>query len=149
MLSDRLNGGMEVEFRRGTSDERLEANVTQDGVATTWLLNIGPSIRYYGMRTGPVSPYLRTKLSVGWSGSDLHINDDLQRDETGFNIQGSLALGAEWYPTRQIAIGAYTGVQYLHTSADIVDNLAGVKRERSTDTYGTFRSGLELQLFFR
>jgi hypothetical protein len=149
MMTDRINGGVEVDFRYGDSEEDVVSNVSIRGTVTTWELNIGPSVKFYGLRTGPVSPYLRFKASVGWASSKFQLVNSVQRDEDRFNLQGSAALGAEWYPIRQLAIGAHTGFQWLRTTLDRAENDGSIVRNRVTDTLGTFRSGLELHFFFR
>ena len=149
MMGDRFNAGLELEYRRGDGEETLDAQVVTRGEAESSTLAIGPSVKYYGLRSGPVSPYLRGKFQVGWTDSELTQNDQLLQDSESFTIQGSVAIGAEWYPVRQLALGFHTGFQYLHTTTDITDNVANLTRDRSTDTFGTFRSGIELHLFFR
>lgn len=149
MFTDRINAGIEAEIRSGESSEELDAQVVTRGVATTDLFTIGPSIKLYGMRGGPVSPYLRAKVQMGWERRKLTQNEDLLRDEDFAVKQGSVSLGAEWYPIRALGIGFHTGLQYLRSNGTIVDNLGNLTRERESTTYGTFRSGLEVHFFFR
>lgn len=149
MLTDRINAGVEVEVRSGESSEVLDAQVVSRGVATTDLFTVGPSVKVYGMRDGPVSPYLRAKVQMGWERLKLTQNDDLIRDEDFEVRQGSVAVGAEWYPVRALGIGFHTGVQYLRSTGTVVDNLGNLTRERESTTYGTFRSGIEVHFFFR
>ena len=84
---------------------------------------------------------------MGWDDEKLTIQDEVQRVEDVFRIQGSLSIGAEWYPIRYLGIGAHAGLQLLQESFDSVAN--DVSRDRSTTTWGTFRSGLELHFYFR
>jgi len=149
MITDRINGGVEIDFRYGNSEEDVDSNVSVTGTAKTWHFNVGPSVKFYGLRSAPVSPYLRFKGSVEWAGAKSTIQNLVLRDQDEFSMQGSVALGAEWYPIRQLAIGAHTGFQWLHTTLDRSENDASIVRDRVTDTLGTFRSGLELHFFFR
>ncbi|MBT8338234.1 MAG: hypothetical protein KJO11_16725 [Gemmatimonadetes bacterium] len=147
MLTDRLALGMELDLRRIDSEETIDASVISRGDATSSDYTIGPTIKWYGTRDTPVSPYLRAKFAVGWDDEELIIQDEVQRVEDIFRYQGSLSIGAEWYPIRYLGIGAHAGLQWLNESYDSAVN--DVIRDRSTTTWGTFRSGLELHFYFR
>jgi hypothetical protein len=147
MLSDRLALGMELDLRSIDSEETVDASVISRGDATSTDYTIGPTIKWYGSRDTPVSPYLRAKIALGWDDEELIIQDEVQRVEDVFRYQGSLSIGAEWYPIRFLGVGAHAGLQWLRESYDSVTG--DVIRDRSTTTWGTFRSGLELHFYFR
>jgi hypothetical protein len=84
---------------------------------------------------------------VGWDDSELIVQGDQQQYQDTFTIQGSLSLGAEWYPLRYLSIGGHAGLQWLRDDVDSAAN--GIVRDRTTTSWGTFRSGLEVQFYFR
>jgi hypothetical protein len=85
---------------------------------------------------------------LGVIGGDHHDGAlEVQRVEDIFRYQASLSIGAEWYPIRYLGIGAHAGLQWLNESYD--STAGNVIRDRSTTTWGTFRSGLELHFYFR
>ena len=147
MMTDRLALGMELDLRSIESDETVDASVISNGDAVSTDYTIGPTIKWYGTRDAPVSPYIRAKVALGWDEEQLVIQDELQRTQDIFTVQGSLSIGAEWYPIRYLGIGAHAGLTWLNESFDSVVN--DVTRDRSTTTWGTFRSGLELHFYFR
>ena len=98
-------------------------------------------------RDTPVSPYLRGKFAVGWNDNELIIQGDQQQYQDIFTIQGSLSLGAEWYPLRYLSVGGHAGLQWVRDTVDSASN--NIVRERTSTSWGTFRSGLELNFYFR
>lgn len=147
MLTDRLSLGLELDLRSTDSEETLQASVESRGEATSTDHTIGPTVKWYGTRDTPVSPYLRAKVAFGWDDEELFIQGERQRYEDLFRIQASLSLGAEWYPLRFLGVGGHAGFQWLRDTVDSEAN--DVARDRTTTTWGTFRSGLELNFYFR
>lgn len=152
MITDRANLGLEVDFDFSAAESDVTTQSGQgavDGESDNWSVAIGPSLRWYGLRDSPVSPFLRTKVSVGWGGSSLELNDALQRERNDFTVQGSLAIGAEWYPIRWLGIAGHTGVVASRTWTDVLNNAARNDTELRSWNVRTFRSGVQLNLYFR
>lgn len=147
MLTDRLAVGLELDLRDTDSEETLESNITTRGQARSTDHTIGPTLRWYGSRDTPVSPYLRAKMAFGWDDDELIIQGDQQQYQDLFTLQASLSLGAEWYALRYLSVSGQAGIQWRRDTVDSAAN--GVSRDRSTTTWGTFRSGLALNFWFR
>lgn len=150
MVTDRANVGLEVDLNWSDGDQEIQqSGLTVRAEGTTWSLAVGPSLRWYGSRMGPVSPYLRTKVSVGWERSHLEVNGERRSEDETFTVLGSLAIGAEWYPVERLGIGGHTGVAW--TTSDIESrNLANESSSDSaTSNVRTFRSGLVVSFYFR
>lgn len=150
MMTDRLSLGLEIDLRTSDADEKITSNasnVVTRGQATSTDHTIGPTLKWYGTRETPVSPYVRAKVAVGWDDNELVVQGDQQQYQDTFTIQGSLSIGAEWYPLRYLSIGGHAGLQWLRDDVDSAAN--GIVRDRSTTSWGTFRSGLEVQFYFR
>jgi hypothetical protein len=150
MITDRLALGLELDLRTSDADEIITSsasNVVTTGRATSTDHTFGPTLRWYGTRETPVSPYVRAKVAVGWNDSELIVQGDQQQYQDTFTIQGSLSLGAEWYPLRYLSIGGHAGLQWIRDDVDSAAN--GIVRDRTTTSWGTFRSGLEVQFYFR
>ena len=149
MFSDRLHGAVEVTYRRAdVSDdpEALSVGVKANALSGEWL--IGPTVRFYGAQRGPVVPYLRAKVGFGNAVSDLTIGGSDLRDQDTFTIQGSVAIGAEWYPVKGIGISGHTGFQYSRETMERY-NENDILLKRTTDNLGTFRSSLMLSFYFQ
>lgn len=147
MITDRLAVGLELDLRDTDSEETVQANITTRGEARGTDHTIGPTLRWYGSRDTPVSPYLRTKVAMGWDDDELIIQGDQFQYQDLFTIQASLSLGAEWYALRYLSVSGHAGLQWRRDTIDSSAN--GVMRDRTTTTWGTFRSGLELNFYFR
>lgn len=150
MMTDRLALGLEVNLRTSDSDETIvstTSNVATTGRGTSNSHTFGPTLKWYGTRDTPVSPYLRAKVAVGWADNELVIQGDQQQYQDTFTIQGSMSIGAEWYPLRHLSVGGHAGLQWLRDDIDSSAN--GIVRDRSNTSWGTFRSGLEVQFYFR
>lgn len=152
MVGDRMNLGLEAEFTWADGDqevEQVESGILIRSEGTTWDLLIGPSLRWYGDRIGPVSPYLRSRLSVGWGGSELFVNDERQRHSDSFAMQASVGVGAEWYPISRLGVGGHTGVSFTRNRTKDMNEQNGSQAESITRNVRTFRSGLVVNFYFR
>ena len=150
MMTDRLALGLEIDLRTSDADETVTSSassVVTTGRATSTDHTLGPTLKWYGTRDTPVSPYVRAKVAVGWDDNELIVQGDQQQYQDTFTIQGSLAIGAEWYPLKYLSIGGHAGLQWLRDEIDSSAN--GIARDRSATSWGTFRSGLEVQFYFR
>ncbi len=147
MFTDRLALGLELDLRDSDSRETVESNITTRGEARSTDHTVGPFVKWYGARDTPVSPYLRGKLALGWDDGELIIQGDQQQYQDLFTVQASLSLGAEWYALRYLSVSGHAGLQWRRDTIDSSAN--GVMRDRETTTWGTFRSGLELNFWFR
>ena len=147
MFTDRLAVGLELDLRDTDSRETVESNITTRGEARSTDHTVGPFVKWYGARDTPVSPYLRGKLALGWDDGELIIQGDQQQYQDLFTVQASLSLGAEWYALRYLSVSGHAGFQWRRDTIDSSAN--GVMRDRETTTWGTFRSGLELNFWFR
>jgi hypothetical protein len=147
MITDRLALGLELDLHGSDAEETVVSNFTSRGTATNSEHSIGPTAKWYGTRDTPVSPFVRAKIAFGWDDSELIIQDQQQQYSDAFVIQGSVALGAEWYPLRYLSVGGHAGLQWLRETVDSSAN--GISRDRTTTSWGTFRSGLELNYYFR
>ena len=151
MVGDRINLGLEADLNWADGEQRVEPD---DGIptraeGTTWTASVGPTVRWYGSRIGPVSPYLRSRLAIGWGGSELYVNDVRQNEEESVSVNLSLGIGAEWYPVSGIGIGGHTGIQWTRTDTDRRSDSQGTDYDGTTQNLRTFRSGLVISFYFR
>ena len=65
-----------------------------------------------------------------------------------FTVQGSVAIGAEWFPLKGIGVSGHTGFQYSREKMDR-RNENDQLLERTTINYGSFRSSLVFSFYFR
>jgi hypothetical protein len=151
MFGDRANVGLEAELDWADGNQTViqEGGLRVEAEGTTWSFLVGPSVRWYGLRSGPVSPYLRTKLAVGWGGSELFVNENRQNEDDFFRFQASVAVGAEWYPIRWLGVGGHTGLVWQRTDTEAVNDNSGNTLEGATKNLRTFRSGLMVNFYFR
>lgn len=147
----RINVGFEVDYRnREATDEGTSAFVSPNTRTRDDLIIFGPSVRYYVSNSGPVAPYVRA--AFGWQRRDIEVEqinsgNPLQNQQEEATIW-RLAVGADWFPARNVAVGFFTGIVGLALDSDIELGSAGTIT-RKNDNFSTFKSGLELQLFFR
>jgi hypothetical protein len=126
--NDRTNVGLDLGFGYASiHDAGSTASAHQ------WHLNAGPAIKKYFNATTHVAPFGRFGVSGGYfhAPSEHHVT-----------VGAQAGLGADWFPTDQISIGGYTGLQA---------NLNRVQqsgRTRNNWDAGTFLSALTLHIYF-
>lgn len=103
-------------------------------------LSIGPALKRYWWRQGPVSPFLHTGLAGTYRRTE-GAGSSAWRFGGGF----TLGLGADWFPAEGISIGGHTGVSasYLWTTDD--DEVPAIENLLVTDL---FTSTLSFHLYF-
>ncbi len=149
MFTDQIHGAIEFTYRRANAEDNPSSpTVGISAEANTGEWSVGPTIRYYGPQSGPVVPYLRAKFAFGNAISDLRLAQDQVRDEDTFTLEGSLAIGGEWFPVKGIGVSGHTGFQFARASLERL-NENGDLLERTTDNYGTFRSSLTFSFYFQ
>jgi len=150
MFGSRLNVGLEVDYRnKEAEDKGSSAFISSNTITRDDLVIFGPSVRYYLKTTGPVAPYARASLGIQRRDieiSQINTEDSLQNQEESSTIW-RLAIGADWFPTEGVAIGFFTGIVGVVTDTDIELGNNGTITRRN-DNLSTFKSGIELQLFF-
>lgn len=150
MFGSRVNVGLEIDYRSEEStDEGSSGFISPNTVTRDDLVVFGPSVRYYLTTDGPVAPYARA--SLGWQRQDVEIerinsSEQLQNQQQTATIW-RLAVGADWFPTDDVAIGFFTGIVGVVADTDIELGSNGTITRRN-DNLSTFKSGIELQLFF-
>lgn len=150
MFGSRFNVGFEVDYRnKEIEDSGSSAFISSNTVTRDDLVVFGPSVRYYLTTDGPVAPYVRAAL--GFQRRDIEIaqintEDNLQNQEESSTIW-RLAIGADWFPTENVAIGFFTGLVGVVVDTNIELGNNGTITRRN-DNLSTFKSGIELQLFF-
>lgn len=150
MIGDRINVGVEVDLSWSDGEqENRQSGLEIRTKAQNWNVLVGPSIRWYGDRMGPVSPYLRARVAMGKGGYELDVNEDRRREEESVDYQATLGIGAEWYPISRIGIGGHTGIQWVRRSIDLHDKGSGSSGSLMTQNVRTFRSGLVINFYFR
>jgi len=148
MFGDRLHGSLELVWRNADvvdDSHDIQVGIDAQAVQTEWL--IGPTVKFYGAQSGPVVPYLRGKIGFGNSRSDLSLANEQLRDQDTFRVESSVAIGAEWFPTRGVSFSGHTGFQFSRDSMKRYNEDRQLL-ERVTDNYGTFRSGVALSFYF-
>ena len=148
MFTDRLHASLEFVWRTADAEDdahNIQVGVDAQAIQTEWLF--GPTVKFYGAQAGPVVPYLRGKFGFGNSRSDLSLAGTKVRKQDTWRWEGSVAIGAEWFPTEGIGLSGHTGLQY---SRDYMErfNENNDLLERWTYNYGTFRSGVTLSFYF-
>jgi hypothetical protein len=142
--------GIEIDYRySSTTDENSTQQLGPDAINRDRRFVVGPSIKRYLRVRDRIGAYLRGSFGVGWR--DI----ELERPRTGIierdtkDVQEILraAIGADWFPFDGVAIGAFTGIVGVHSTLEVqISNAGSVKR--TTWTWNTFRSGIELQYYF-
>jgi len=147
--TDRLHVGVEVDLREASiEDDVSDITLGVDTRVANSDFAIGPVAKWYGRPVGPVVPFLRGRVVVGWGDQVFEQAGAEQWREDSFQIAASLGIGAEWFPMRQISFSGYTGVQTTRSTRDRVF-ASGSTAERTIVNSGTFRSALSIAFYFR
>ena len=146
---ERLYGGLELEVREASiEDEPSDPTAgVRSKVASSDFL-VGPVVRWYGEAVGPVIPFLRARVAVGWGDETFRQASEIRYTEETFEVAGSLAVGAEWFPMRQVSFSGHTGLAISRLDRErILDT--GATAERTVFNSGTFVSALSIRFYFR
>lgn len=150
MIGARTNLGFEADYRyTRAEDDASTPQLGPDLVARRSRIVLGPTVKRYLRERGPVAAYVRASAAWGWSDDELErpAGGAVERDTKETTQLYRVALGADWFPFPELAIGAFTGIVAVRD--DIEVQVAGVgTATRKTTTWNTFRSGIELQYYF-
>ena len=147
--TDRLHLGVELDLREASVEEDVtDVALGVDTKVARSDFAIGPVARWYGRAVGPVIPYLRARAVVGWGDQTFEQAGQQQYADDSFLVAASLAIGAEWFPMRQVALSGYTGLQVRREVRERVLNSGG-SSEQTLFNSGTFRSALSIHFYFR
>lgn len=150
MFGDRMNLGMEVDLDYAEGEQTVRQGDTEVHVdVNSWVVVVGPSLRWYGNRVGPVSPYLRTTASVGWGGAETFVNGNEQRNDDEFILDATLGIGAEWYPLRWLGIAGHTGFRWTRIDSTSPPDRNDTEVAATEQFFSSFRSGLVASFYFR
>ncbi|HEX6939870.1 MAG TPA: hypothetical protein VF158_10700 [Longimicrobiales bacterium] len=139
MLSHRTNLGIDVHvsFRRRDGS-------SPDDPHTIWGFAAGPAVkRYLPWISGPVAPFIYGGADLMWNHDSF--GDDIERG-LGLGLAGG--VGVEWFPTRQISIGGFTGLRAEYGRATHENEATDFEETDSTFMMNTFRSSLALHIYF-
>ena len=145
MMSDRIKLGLELDLSYVSIEDEVEGPFGDD--VTLEQYAVRPTFTWYGLRNEVVSPFLRGAVRYGWSsakGTSSGI-----REIASQVVGGTAAVGAEWYPLRWLGVSGFTGFQVTRTEEEIISDTDRLVRDRTTWSYATFRSGLNLTFYFR
>lgn len=139
-FSPRLQLGLEVAADRNTT--QIPGSGSDPERQTT--LSIQPAVKLYGANLGPLRPYGYAALRAQWATHDF--NGDANHFTThGFG--GGVGIGIDWFPVERVSIGGHAGVNALW-SRDRMSSTGFPDTKVSHTDFGTFDSGLRVQLFF-
>lgn len=146
MVSDRTNLGVTVGFAR-TSREREQEDPDATFEETGTELQLGLAARRYLSQLRSASPYLQGRLFGSLSTVDHE--GDLEDRAEGRSLGGELALGAEWFPVRQLSVSGHTGLRVVGSwfEQEATDPL-GQRVETTASTIASFTSALSLSIYF-
>lgn len=135
--SEHLALGLMVDGRVVFSDREDSL----EGLSSSDLaLSIGPALKRYWWREGPVSPFLHSGLSGTYRRTEAGATASWR-----FGGRLSLGIGADWFPTEGVSIGGHTGLgaSYLWTTRN--DEFA---TDQTLFVLDLFTSALTLHLYF-
>ena len=147
--TDRLHLGVELDLREASVEEDVtDIELGVDSKVAASDCAIGPVARWYGQAVGPVLPFVRARALVGWGDQTFEQAGQEQYTDDSFRVAGSLAIGAEWFPMRQVSFSGYTGIQ---VSREVRKRVlaSGESAEQTRFNSGTFRSALSIHFYFR
>jgi hypothetical protein len=151
MRSERMNLGWEIGLEANQSWGRHESATGNESTqsATGAVVTVGPRFRRYIETQHRVVPFVQTGASVGYSfgRSEAEQDGSASREESGHSglLEGSLGLGAEWFPTSRVSVSGYTGmntgVRYsTRNGSGDSSSMWGLRA-------GTFTSGLSFRIY--
>lgn len=129
--------GLTVDGTLAFSDrENPDGDVSSSELA----FSVGPALKRYWWRDGPVSPFFHTGLSGIYRRAEVGATSSWR-----FGGGLTVGLGADWFPAEGISIGGHTGLgaSYLWTT----DN-DDVPSDRTLLVIDLFTSALTVHLYF-
>ncbi|HEX7117674.1 MAG TPA: hypothetical protein VF212_02745 [Longimicrobiales bacterium] len=140
MRSPRTNLGIDVNLSLRRNED------SDEDALTDWGITAGPAIkRYFPWTSGPVAPFFYGGVNLSWRSNDLGGGGTVERT-LGLGLSGG--VGVEWFPTRQISIGGYTGLHAGYSRETQENEALDLEASRSAFNLNTFRSSLTLHIYF-
>jgi hypothetical protein len=154
MRSERTNIGWEfglgAQQRWGRFESAAGSESTQSGTGA--FVTVGPRFRRYLETDHRVVPFVQTGVSVGYAfqrseSEASHEGTQLARGESGHSgiLEGSLGLGAEWFPTSRVSVSGFTGLNSGVTYS--TRSLSGASSRDWGLSANTFTSGLSFRIY--
>jgi len=149
MATSRLHVGLEVNLQAAEVEQDVNRpTLGFNSRVETQDLAFGPVLKWYGSGVGPVTPFLRFRGLVGWGNEQITVEGEPFRETDTTILGAALAVGAEWFPIRQLSLSGYTGFDYTRQTLERLD-FDGDVVERTGSDFGTFRSALSVTFYFR
>ena len=149
MATSRLHVGLEVNLQAAEVEQDVNRpTLGFNSKVETKDFAFGPVLKWYGSGVGPVTPFLRLRGLIGWGSEQITIEGQPFRETDTSILAAALAIGAEWFPIRQLSLSGHTGFDYTHQTLERLD-FDGDLIERTGTNFGTFRSALTVTFYFR
>lgn len=149
MVTSRLHLGLEANLQAAEVEQDVNRpTLGFNSEVESWDFAFGPILKWYGSGIGPVTPFLRFRGLIGWGSEQITVESEPFRETDTSILGASLAIGAEWFPIRQLSLSGYTGVDYTRQSLERLE-FDGDLIERAGSDFGTFRSALAVTFYFR
>lgn len=149
MATSRLQVGLEVDLQAAEAEQDVNRpTLGFNSTLESTDIAVGPTLRWYGSGVGPVVPFLRFRGLYGWGKEKITIGDEPFRETDTRVLAGSLSIGAEWFPIRQLSVSGHTGLEVSRSTFERED-FDGDLIEQTRNQTGTFRSALAVHFYFR
>jgi hypothetical protein len=149
MATSRLLVGLEVDLQSAAVEQDVNRpTVGFNSRVESQDFAIGPVLKWYGGDVGPLVPFLRLRGLIGWGTEQITVEEEPFRETDTTILAASLAIGAEWFPIRQLSLSGYTGFDYSHRTLERLE-FDGDLIERTGTDFGTFLSALAVTFYFR
>ena len=153
MRSERTNVGWEIGFgaEQAWSTFETELGNESEQSTTNVAVSVGPSVRRYTDVGQRVSPFVQTGASVGYGYQRSQHSPgrgsaaEVVQSAHSIVFNGSLGIGAEWFPLSRVSLSGYTGVNAgaLYATSERSDNSANMWSLRA----GTFTTALSFRIY--
>ena len=154
MRSERTNVGLEIGFggEQTWSTFNAESGNESDQSTTRVAVSVGPRFRRYTDVGQRVSPFVQTGASVGFGYQRSEHSPgsggggEVVQSGHSVELNGSLGIGAEWFPLSRVSLSGYTGVNAgaAYATSKTSHSSANGWRLRA----GTFTTGLSFRIYF-
>ncbi|MBW3552068.1 MAG: hypothetical protein KY466_01090 [Gemmatimonadetes bacterium] len=129
--------GLTVDGTLAFSDrENPDGDVSSSEVA----FSVGPALKRYWWRDGPVSPFFHTGLSATYRRAEVGATSSWR-----FGGGLTVGLGADWFPVQGISLGGHTGLGASYLWATDNDDVPG---DQSLLVIDLFTSALTVHFYF-
>jgi hypothetical protein len=142
-LSPRTSLGLEVGAYSRSYDYRFDDPEGEREIDER-LVTVGPALKVY---TGPGGAFLPYGYASAFAqfGSTRYQPVEGEAQETDLcGFGGQLGLGVDWFPVQRVSIGGHVGVEGFSSSREG----ASFNGEEEFTGFGTFNSGIRVQLYF-